>query len=99
MMKTATSLYLNQLLSFPTKRIFSSTLKPYVSHMYQNSGRKKKYSEILRCKGYVMSGFYFLGAFPNSENRLLAVSCLSVCLSVCLPARMKQLGSHWMDFQ
>jgi hypothetical protein len=28
------------------------------------------------------------------EKRLLASSCPSVCLSVC----MAQLGSHWTDF-
>jgi len=34
----------------------------------------------------------------NFERRLLASSCLSVCLSVHTSFRMKQLGSRWTDF-
>jgi hypothetical protein len=33
-------------------------------------------------------------AFAKFRKRLLASSCLSVCLSV----RMEKLGSHWTDF-
>jgi len=36
----------------------------------------------------------FLGEFANCEKRLLASSCMPVCLSV----RMEQLGSQWADF-
>ena len=35
----------------------------------------------------------------NCEKRLLASSCLSVCLSVRPSIRMEQLRSHWMDFR
>jgi hypothetical protein len=34
----------------------------------------------------------------NCEKRLLASSCLSLCVSACLAVRMEQLGSHWTDF-
>jgi len=48
-------------------------------------------------EAYCVSGLgYFLGAFRNfCEKRLLASSCLSVCLSVC---SMQQFGSQWTDF-
>jgi len=34
----------------------------------------------------------------NCKQRLLASSCLSVCMSARPPARMEQLGCHWEDF-
>ena len=38
----------------------------------------------------------FLGAFPNCEKRLLALSCL--CPSVYPSVLMEQRGCYWMDF-
>ena len=34
----------------------------------------------------------------NCKERLLASSCLCVCLVVCVTDRMEQLVSHWMGF-
>ena len=42
------------------------------------------------CGQYV----YFQARSQNREKRPIASSCMSVCLYV----RIKQLGSHWMDF-
>jgi hypothetical protein len=40
----------------------------------------------------------FEARWQNCEKLLLASSCLSVCPSVRVPARMEQLGSRWTDF-
>jgi hypothetical protein len=40
---------------------------------------------------------WFLGTFAKLQKRLLASSCLYVCLSVRLSVHMG-LGSHWTDF-
>jgi hypothetical protein len=50
-------------------------------------------------KNIQLKEFTFFRAFTKLRKATLPSSaCLSVCESVCLPVRMKRLGSHRKDF-
>jgi hypothetical protein len=67
-----------------------------VSHHNRNVTFPKFVNSTYECDPSVVklcdSDFWALS--QNFEKQLLALSCLSVCLYVCL----EQLSSHWMNF-
>ena len=56
-------------------------------------------AKVRRCQNVQDMTFQlFKARLQSCEKRLSTLSCLSVHSSILLSVRMKQLGSHWKDF-
>jgi len=64
------------------------------SYVVQNRTYMHAHSNCLKLFKCCVNELYSLVCWQNCGKRLLALPCLSVCLSLCI----EQFNSHWMDF-